>query len=129
MFGSLYKLSVVELKFLKQYLEKNLRLRPEKCRFHQEEVDFLGHIVGRNGIRIDPRKIAVVKEWPRPTNVTEVQLFLGFTNFNRQFIQNYSAIAEFITWLIKKGQPFYWNKKQKKVSLTLKKSCAELTVF
>ena len=97
-------------KVLRRFNEKNLRFKLEKCRFYQEEIEFLKHVIGRNRVYINPQKVALVKEWLKPANITEVQLFLGFINFNRQFIKNYSAIAEPMTRLIKKDQPFCWMK-------------------
>ena len=77
-------------KHVRQVLERlqdyNLQVDPEKCRWHQEEVEFLGHVVGRHGIKMSTDKIKTVQEWPEPTKVKEVQSFLGFVNFNRQFI-------------------------------------------
>ena len=55
------------------YLEaRDLRLKPEKCEFYKEEVDFLGFIIGRNGIRIDPQKLEAISKWPIPTIIKEV---------------------------------------------------------
>ena len=51
---------------------RDLRLKPEKCEFHKEEVDFLGFIVGRNGIRIDPQKLEAISKWPIPITIKEV---------------------------------------------------------
>ena len=80
---------------------RDLRLKPEKCEFHKEEVDFLGFIVGRNGIRIDPQKLEAVSKWPIPTTIKEVQSFLGFVNYNRKFIRDYSKKAIPLTNLTK----------------------------
>jgi len=62
--------------------QRRLQLKPEKCEFHKQEVDFLGFLVGTKGIRMDPSKIASIKKWPQPRNVKEVQGFLGFANYN-----------------------------------------------
>ena len=75
-------------------LEANdLYLKPEKCEFEQEEIDYLGVIVGRNKLRMDPKKIKGVAEWKTPTNPTEICQFLGFTGYYCYFIPNYSKIA------------------------------------
>ncbi len=71
--------------------KRNLRLKPEKCEFLREEVDFLGFVVGRRGIRMDPENLRAVGEWKPPTKVKEVQAFLGLMNYNRKFIKGYSA--------------------------------------
>ena len=68
---------------LKYFNKKNLKLKPKKCRFHQKEIKFLGYIIRKNGIYINPRKIALVKRWLRPINIIKAQLFLEFTNFNK----------------------------------------------
>jgi len=65
--------------------KRNLHLKPEKCEFHREEVDFLGFVFGRHGIRMDPEKLRAVKEWKPPINVKEVQAFMGFINYNKKF--------------------------------------------
>ena len=54
---------------------------------------------------MDPVKINIIKEWPVPRNISEVQLFLGFINFYRKFIEKYSEVAVSLIYLIKKGQP------------------------
>ena len=82
---------------LSRFDKAGLKLKPEKCRFHQGEVEFLGHVVGRDGIRVDPAKVAAARDWPTPTNVKEVQSFLGFVNFNRSFVKGYSEHAEPLT--------------------------------
>jgi hypothetical protein len=67
------------LRRLKDY---NLELKPKKCKFHREEVEFLGHIVGKNGVRISETKIKTIKEWATPKTVKDIQSFMGFVNFN-----------------------------------------------
>jgi len=52
--------------------KRDLRLKPKKCEFHQKEVDFLGFVVGRHGIRMDPKKIKVVKEWSTSVDVKDI---------------------------------------------------------
>jgi hypothetical protein len=54
---------------LKCLRKADLRLKPEKCEWHKEEVEFLGFVVGRNGVKISSKKIQVVKDWPKPTTV------------------------------------------------------------
>lgn len=72
-----------------------------KCEFEQEELKFLGHIIGRHGIRPDPQKTAAVDNWPKPTSVTEVRSFLGLANYFRKFIQGFSKLAAPLTALTK----------------------------
>ena len=60
----------------------DLRLKPEKCEWHKEEVEFLSYVVGRYRVKISNKKIQVVKDWPTPTTVKGIQEFLRFVNFN-----------------------------------------------
>ena len=80
----------------------------KKCDFFQPEVDFLGFLVSKSGVRPDPKKIQAVQEWPTPKNVKDVQSFLGFANWLRRFIKDFSRIAIPLTALTRKTQPFVW---------------------
>src|SRR2546421_2472863 len=95
-------------KVMKKLQQKDLQLKIEKCEFHQKEVSFLGSIVSTNGIQMDPEKVKAVKDWPRPTNVKEVQAYLGFANFYRRFIKGYSLTAGPLFELTKKDTVFNW---------------------
>ena len=66
--------------------EHKLYLKPEKCEFDMLETEYLGVIIGRGNVRMDPVKMAGIKEWPTPDCKRDVQLFLGFCNFYRRFI-------------------------------------------
>lgn len=61
-----------------------------------------------NGVRVDPEKIAIIRDWPQPTSVKGVQSFLGFCNFYRKFIEGYSRIAKPLHGLTKKGNAWAW---------------------
>ena len=73
--------------------EHGLKLKPSKCQFVREEVNYLGHLVSANGIRTDPEKISKVKEWQTPTNRKEVLQFLGFAGYYRRYVKGYSSMA------------------------------------
>ena len=90
---------------LKKY---SLLLKPEKCEFHKEQVEFLGYIIGTHGIKMDQVKVKAVLEWPTPTTVKEVQAFIGFANFYRRFIAGYSKVAQPLTELTRKDLTFEW---------------------
>jgi len=73
-------------KVLEHLCSARLYARPEKCEFFSPSVDFLGYIVSRDGVRMDPDKLKAIAEWPVPLSVKQVMLFLGFCNFYHQFI-------------------------------------------
>src|SRR5690606_4941145 len=70
-----------------------LHLKPEKCEFHQQEVKYLGLIIGTEGIKMDTAKTETVRDWPVPSNLRDVRSFLGFANFYRRFIKGYSNLV------------------------------------
>ena len=74
-----------------------------KCLFHKEKVKFLGFILGPEGIQMDKEKIRTIKTWPTPCKFKDVQAFLGFMNFYRRFIYNYSQQSILLTHLTKKN--------------------------
>jgi hypothetical protein len=79
-----------------------------KCAFGQTELEFLGHIVGAEGIKVDPRKTETVRQWPTPKNVSHVRSFLGLANYFRKFIKDFAKIAYPMTELTKKDTPWTW---------------------
>lgn len=86
---------------LKRLQENQYFVKLSKCDFFKSEVQFLGHIVSAQGVKPDPKKVAVVKEWPQPSTVHEVRSFLGLANYFRKFIKDYSRIAAPLTNLTK----------------------------
>jgi len=92
-----------------QRLQNNgLAISPEKCVWRIQEVEFLGYVIGRSGIKMSTEKVDTVLNWKTPKSLTEVQSFLGVANFNRRFIQDYSQVAQPLTELTKKEQPKGW---------------------
>ena len=73
--------------------KEQLYAKLNKCEFWLNEVSFLGHIVSKEGIRVDPKKIEVVIEWKLPRNVTEVRSFLGVASYYKRFVKGFSMIA------------------------------------
>jgi len=65
------------------------------------EVEFLGHVVSKEGISMDDSRVEVVKQWPTPKSYHDIQVFIGFTNYYRRFIQEYSGITRPLTDLLK----------------------------
>ena len=93
-----------------QKLEDNdLFLKPEKCKFHRKQVDYLGVIVGNGRVKMDPVKVQGITDWPTPTNLTELRSFLGFGNYYKDFIKHYSQITCPLHNLTRKDTPWKWD--------------------
>ena len=71
-----------------------LKLKPSKCFFFKEEIEYLGHVVSGKGISTNPKKIEAVSKWPTPRTVYDVRSFLGFVGYYRRFIKNFSRITK-----------------------------------
>src|SRR5882724_6647494 len=85
-----------------------LYLKAEKCTFEQPMVEYLGLILSEGHMEMDPVKVAGVRDWLTPRSVTEVQSFIGFINFYRRFIQDFSHVAKPLHQLTKKGEEWRW---------------------
>jgi len=82
------------VRWILQVLKENkLFLHPEKCEFYKQRIEYLGLVISENEVSMDPVKVAGVREWPTPENKTDIQAFLGFMNFYRRFIQDFSTKA------------------------------------
>jgi len=91
--------------------EKKLFAKLKKCEFWLKEVSFLGHVVSKNGLVVDPAKVQAVVEWERPTSVREIHSFLGLAGYYRRFIEGFSSLSGPLTALTKKNAPFVWSEK------------------
>uniref|UniRef100_A0A8P4FYW6 Gypsy retrotransposon integrase-like protein 1 n=1 Tax=Dicentrarchus labrax TaxID=13489 RepID=A0A8P4FYW6_DICLA len=105
---------------LQRLLENKLYVKAEKCEFHVTSVSFLGFIIERGQVKADPAKIQAVADWPRPTTRKQLQRFLGFANFYRRFIRNYSKVAAPLTKLASVKAPFAWSPEAETAFLALK---------
>lgn len=93
---------------LQKLRKAGLYAKLEKCVFHQSQVEFLGYIISGGDLSMDPKKIETIIDWKKPTTVRDVQCFLGFANFYRVFIKDYSKIAAPLTRLTCKDK-LEWN--------------------
>ncbi|KAL0204373.1 hypothetical protein M9458_002391, partial [Cirrhinus mrigala] len=81
--------------------QHNLYLKLEKCEFHKPSVQFPGYIISAEGVQMDQGKIHAIQDWPQPSSIKELQCFLGFSNFYRRFIKDYSTITAPCTCLLR----------------------------
>ncbi len=103
-YSETYEEHVIHLRtVLKRPLQHQLYAKAEKCEFHQEAISFLGYIISSGGVAMDEQKVQAVVNWPQPTTLKELQRFLGFANFYRCFIHNFSTVAGPMTSMVKKG--------------------------
>ncbi|KAL0154784.1 hypothetical protein M9458_049047, partial [Cirrhinus mrigala] len=94
---------------LQRLVQHQLYAKLEKCEFHLTKISFLGYIISPEGVAMDDSKVRAVVNWPQPATIKELQHFLGFANFYRRFIRNFSSITAPLTTMIKGGrQRFTW---------------------
>ncbi|WMV21146.1 hypothetical protein MTR67_014531 [Solanum verrucosum] len=91
--------------------KQRLYAKFSKCEFWLTSVAFLGHVVSKEGVMVDHQKIEVVKNWVRPSSVTEVRSFVELVSYYRRFVKNFASIATHLTNLTKKEIPFEWTEK------------------
>nr|XP_027121946.1 uncharacterized protein LOC113738868 [Coffea arabica] len=98
------------LKLVLQTLrDHQLYAKFSKCEFWLEKISFLGHVISKEGITVDPAKVEAVAEWKRPENPTEIRSFLGLAGYYRRFIKDFSKLAGPLTDLTKKNGRFVWD--------------------
>lgn len=92
--------------------ENEFYAKLSKCEFELKELKYLGHIVGSEGIKVNPSKVSAVQDWPIPTSAKDVRSFLGLSNYFRKFIQGYATLVAPLTHLTRKNvlwTPHTWN--------------------
>ena len=118
--GDLHTHKQVVARILFMLKSHDLFLKPEKCSFHKRKVDYLGFIVGKGQVKMDPVKVDALTDWPKPTSVKEMRSFLGFGNYYKGFIDNYSAPARSLHELTKKNVQWRWTDKEQNTFDALK---------
>ncbi|GJZ73995.1 putative reverse transcriptase domain-containing protein [Tanacetum coccineum] len=120
----------VHLKTILDLLKKEkLYAKFSKCEFWFKEVQFLGHVVNRDGIHMDPSKVESVKNWKTPKSSTEIRSFLGLAGYYRRFIENFSKIAKALTLLTQKNKTYVWGDKQDEAFRILKENLCNAPVL
>lgn len=95
---------------LERLAKASLKLDIEKCEFAVQVVKYLGFVITADeGVKVDPGKIEAIKAWEPPTTVKGLRSFVGFTNFYREFIEDFSQVAAPLVLLVHKDQPWIWS--------------------
>ena len=106
------KIMEEHVKMVRQVLQilqdNNLYLQLLKCHFHKKKINYLRYVISHRHLEMDPIKVAGIADWPTPTKVKEVQSFLGFCNFYRRFIKDYSKIVWPLFKLTQKEHTWDW---------------------
>ena len=100
-----------------------------KCEFWLKKVAFLGHIISKEGVSVDPSKVETVSNWQEPRSVTEIRSFLGLAGYYRRFIKDFSKIAKPLTQLTKKGVRYSWSEECEQSFKTLKEALTTAPVL
>ena len=112
-----------------------LRLKPSKCEFFKSRITYLAHVVSKDGIETEKKKVIAIQELPIPKTVTEVCSFLGFTNYYCKFVPKYAQIAQPINQLVsgenanKKEALVEWNEECQKAFNKLKHLCSQTPIL
>ncbi|CAI7788141.1 unnamed protein product [Closterium sp. NIES-54] len=100
--------------------ENRLLTKASKCEFLQDRLEFLGHIISGEGVEIDPKKIATIQAWHAPSNLTELQSFLGFVNYVRRFVPDMAKLTAPLTDLLRKRVEHTWGERDQAALSALK---------
>ena len=96
---------------------------PKKCALYQKTVTFLGHAISPDGVGMEYDKVAAIRTWPTPKNLTELRGFLGLASFYRRHCQSFGKLAVPLTDMLKKDRLFEWTEECTKAFKTLKELC------
>ncbi|GJW68486.1 putative reverse transcriptase domain-containing protein [Tanacetum coccineum] len=118
------------LKIVPKLLKKErLYAKFSKCDFWLDSVQFLGHVIDRSGVHVDPAKIEAIKSWAAPTTPTEVRQFLRLVGYYRRFIEGFSLISKPLTKLTQKNKKYEWGKEEEEAFQTLKQKLCSAPIL
>ena len=116
------------IQFLKIAEKHNLCFKQSKYDFNMEEISILGVVVGKGQVKMEQEKIKAVKEWKTPMKIKNIESFLGFANFYRQFIHNFSHTARLLNKL-KGKKEWKWEKEHQEAFDELKEKITSQPVL
>ena len=109
--------------------EAGFKMRAEKCDFMRTETKYLGRIVSADGIKPDPEAVTKIQEWLPPRNKEELQSFLGFANYYRDFVPFHASKVQPMQELLKKNQHFCWEERHQEAFDSVKQALSNATTL
>ncbi|CAG8477544.1 26847_t:CDS:2 [Dentiscutata erythropus] len=123
--GLIFEINKEHLEHLKIIFEKlrkaELKLNPEKCTFFKSEINYLRHVINKEGVRPDESKVEKVKNFSIPVNIRQLRGFIGLASYYCRFIRGFASIARPIHKLLEKNVPYRWKEEQQNAFVTLKR--------
>jgi len=86
-----------------------LHLHPGKCKFFQESVEYLGHVIYPSGLGVQQAKVEAITHIPRPMDVSRVCIFMGLVNYYRRYVRGFNAMAKPLNMLLKLDKEWQWD--------------------
>jgi hypothetical protein len=114
---------------LSRLRKHHLFLKPQKCDFYTTSTSFIGINISPEGMSIEKERIRAVSEWPTPTTVKQLQSFLGFANFLRRWVKDFSSLAKPLTTLTRKDERWNWGKEQEEAFNAIKQGITSSPVL
>ena len=105
---------------LRRLEENDLYVKPEKCAWKVQKVNFLGVVMGQGKIEMEEDKVVGVLNWPIPKTVRDVRKFLGLANYYRRFVKDFAKLARPLNNLMRKEEKWRWEEEQQKAFEQLK---------
>jgi transposase InsO family protein len=116
----------IVLDLLRQH---KLYAKESKCEFFQTSTSFLGHVVSRDGLSMEPTKVKAVMDWPTPTDVSDLRSFLGLAGYYRKFVRHFSHISSPLSELLRKDAKWHWEHEQQQAFDRLKQAVSTAPVL
>ena len=116
-------------KFSKRFCEANLKINPTKCAVFQAKVQFLGHVISKDGLEADPKKVKAVQNFPVPQNQTDVKSFLGLCSYHRRYIKNFAMIARPLHKASETKNSFTWTEETQGAFESLKRDSSSTPIL
>ena len=109
--------------------QARLKIKPRKCRLFQCEIEYLGHVISGEGVKVNPQKISASKDWPVPECVTDRRSFLGTASYYQKCIVQFATIAAPLHELTGGGKTFQWTEACQEAFNQLKTALSNASVF